>query len=92
MPTENNLDNLVNFNGTGKYSDPEFVWKDPTAPTALTFLNSDKLGKQYKNDMFVPDILDGRIYHFKLNEERDGLILSSKSKTKLQILIKRQEI
>ncbi len=67
---------LVNFGGAGKYRSPAFVWNQPIAPTALKFLNSSKLGKQYENDMFVGDILHGNIYHFKLNQQRDGLILS----------------
>lgn len=70
----NNL--LVNFGGAGKYHAPAFVWNLPVAPTALTFLNSSKLGKQYENDMFVGDILNGNIYHFKLNQQRDRLLLS----------------
>ena len=32
---------LVNFDGKGKYSDPQFVWKQTIGPTALGFLNSD---------------------------------------------------
>jgi Glucose/sorbosone dehydrogenases len=44
---------LVDFNGKGKYSKPEFVWDKTVAPTALIFLDSDKLGKKYKNDIFV---------------------------------------
>jgi glucose/arabinose dehydrogenase len=59
----------------GKYSDPEFAWKRTVGPTAIKFLNSDKLGKQYENDIFVSDILPGNIYHFELNEKRDGLLL-----------------
>ena len=39
-----------NFKGNGKYSEPEFVWFDPVAPTGLTFLDSDELGKDYEND------------------------------------------
>jgi len=42
------LDNLpeilVNFNGKGKYSDPEFIWKNRYGPTGLKFLDSSKLG------------------------------------------------
>jgi glucose/arabinose dehydrogenase len=59
----------------GQYSDPEFSWYIPVGPTALKFLNSDKLGKQYENDMFVADIMPGKMYHFDLNEARDGLVL-----------------
>jgi len=84
MPTKyNNLDELVNFNGTGKYSDPKFEWANPVAPTALKFLNSDKLGKQYENDMFVGDFNNGNIYHFDLNENRTELILPGSLKDKV---------
>jgi len=40
---------------------------------AIRFLNSEKLGKQYENDMFVSDIINGNLYHFDLNEERTEL-------------------
>jgi glucose/arabinose dehydrogenase len=68
--------NLVDFAGKGKYSPPEFTWLKPVAPTALTFLNSAKLGKQYQNDMFVGDYKDGNLYHFKLDQARTGLALN----------------
>jgi aldose sugar dehydrogenase len=59
----------------GKYSDPEFVWNQTVAPTALKFLSSDKLGKQYKNDMFVGDAKLGNIYNFNLNDNRTALAI-----------------
>jgi aldose sugar dehydrogenase len=67
---------LVDFNGKGKYSLPEFTWFDDVGPTAIKFLRSDKLGKQYENDMFVGDIINGNLYHFELNKERTELLLS----------------
>jgi aldose sugar dehydrogenase len=69
-------DDLVSFDGKGKYSDPEFEWTFTLGPTAVKFLNSDKLGIEYVNDMFVTDVVTGRIYHFDLNEDRTELILS----------------
>ena len=40
---------LVDFNGNGEYSDPEFSWATKsdfrTAPTSIVFFDSDKLGK-----------------------------------------------
>jgi glucose/arabinose dehydrogenase len=69
-------DNLVDFNGTGKYSSPEFTWKKTVGVTAIKFLNSDKLGKQYQNDMFVGDFHNGYLYHFDLNKNRTGLVLN----------------
>jgi aldose sugar dehydrogenase len=67
---------FVNFNGKGKYSKPEFVWDKTVAPTALIFLDSDKLGKKYKNDIFVGSAKNGRIYDFNLKENRKSLSLS----------------
>src|SRR5829696_3914468 len=68
-------DDLVSFEGKGKYSDPEFEWTVTLGPTAVKFLNSDKLGAEYVNDMFVTDIVTGRIYHFELNKDRTELVL-----------------
>jgi len=66
---------LVNFNGTGKYSDPEFVWTEKIVPVGLKFLNSDKLGVKYQNDLFVGSFLNGNIYHFDLTEDRIQLVV-----------------
>jgi glucose/arabinose dehydrogenase len=71
-----NPTNLVDFGGKGKYESPKFVWLNTTGPTAIKFLNSDKLGKQYQNDMFVADYHGGNIYHFKLNQNRTELVLN----------------
>jgi aldose sugar dehydrogenase len=68
-------DGLVDFDGKGRYSPPEFTWYQSVGPTALKFLNSDKLGRQYENDMFVGDTR-GRIFHFELNEKRTALSLN----------------
>jgi glucose/arabinose dehydrogenase len=77
-PDDFNYSQLVNFDGKGKYSDPEFTWMYTVGPTKIKFLNSDKLGDKYKNDIFVSDIKYGRIYHFDLNDKRDALILSGR--------------
>ena len=67
---------LVDFGGKGKYSDPEFEWGDTVAPTAIVFLNSDKLGIQYENDIFVGNTKGGRIFNFDLNDDRTELVLN----------------
>ena len=69
---------LVNFNGSGIYNEPEFVWTQKVVPTGLKFLTSEKLGPQYFNDIFVGAFLDGRLYHFDLNQNRTHLSLPSK--------------
>jgi aldose sugar dehydrogenase len=71
-----NPSELVSFDGKGKYRSPEFTWNHTVGPTALKFLSTDKLGKQYENDMLVGDVNNGRIYHFKLNENRNALLLN----------------
>jgi len=67
--------NLVDFGGKGKYMAPQFIWYQTVAPTALKFLNSTKLGKQYENDMFVGDYNNGNLYHFRLSQNRTALVL-----------------
>jgi glucose/arabinose dehydrogenase len=70
---------LVDFDGRGVYSDPEFSWRSDSsfrpAPTSVVFFDSDKMGEQYENDMFVGDAR-GEIYHFKLDRERMNLLLN----------------
>ena len=74
---------LVDFEGKGKYSDPEFSWEIPVGVTALQFLDSDKYGEEYQNDMFVGDVNNGNLYHFELNEDRDGLSLTDDLEDKI---------
>jgi glucose/arabinose dehydrogenase/streptogramin lyase len=75
-PARSNITNFEDFDGKGKYSPPEFTWYRPNAPTGLAFLNSEKLGKKYENDLFVGDFNSGNLYRFELNSKRDGLILN----------------
>src|SRR5829696_4276612 len=79
----NPTDLLVNFEGKGNYRTPEFTWDKSVAPTALLFLDSDKLGSQYKDDMFVGSVDSGRIFHFDLNETRNGLVLKGALEDKI---------
>src|SRR6187200_1105822 len=66
---------LADFAGKGKYNLPQFTWFRKVVPTGLAFLNSDSIGSSYRNDMFVGDVKNGNIYHFKLNAQRTGLLL-----------------
>ena len=77
------LYSLEDLGGKGKYRAPEFIWNftvtpfdHAVAPTALKFLNSSKLGKEYQNDMFVGDFKNGNVYRFELNQNRTGLALN----------------
>jgi aldose sugar dehydrogenase len=76
-------DKLVDFDGKGKYSEPEFVWNETFGVTAIKFLDSDKLGKNYEDDVFIGDYDNGNIYHFNLNSNRTALSLDSKLADKI---------
>lgn len=66
---------LVNMDGKGEYSQPEFTWNNTVGVTAIEFLNSDNLGKLYENNLFVGNFHNGSVYNFKLNSDRSELIL-----------------
>jgi len=74
---------LVDFGGNGKYTMPEFTWKESVGPTAIKFLSSDKLGKNYENDLFVGSVHLGSIFHFDLNNDRTSLELHGPLKDKI---------
>jgi glucose/arabinose dehydrogenase len=67
---------LYDFNGRGKYSDPEFTWAYNIAPTAVKFLSSNRFGHEYRGDLLIGDFLNGNIYIFDLNKNRTGLLLN----------------
>jgi len=56
-----------------QYSDPEFSWEDPVAPTAITFVNSN-LFNEYHDYILVGDFNTQTIFKFKLNSERTDFI------------------
>lgn len=66
---------LVDFVNKGTYSSPELTWDLSVAPTALKFVDTEKLGSEYKNNILVGDIKFGNIYYFKLNHDRKSLDL-----------------
>jgi len=70
-----NYSSLTTFEGKGKYSPPEFTWRNTVGPTSLKFLDSNKLGKKYENDIFVGSVNLGTIFHFDLNSARKDLNL-----------------
>jgi aldose sugar dehydrogenase len=74
---------LVDFNGKGKYNDPEFLWERPIGVTAIKFLNSTKYTEEYKNDVLVGDFNYGNMYHFELDEDREKLALEGKLSDKI---------
>jgi glucose/arabinose dehydrogenase len=67
---------LVNFEGSSYY-DPVFSWGRTVGVTDIEFYESERLGEQYTNNIFVADANNGDLYFFKLNEERSGLQFES---------------
>jgi aldose sugar dehydrogenase len=65
--------NLVNFLGSSSYADPVFSWGRAVGVTDIEFYNSDKLGDDYTNNIFVADANNGHLYFFEVNEDRSGL-------------------
>jgi glucose/arabinose dehydrogenase len=59
---------LFQLNGS-YYADPKFSWRISIGVTAIEFLNSPNLGNKYENNIFIGDINNGNIYHFKLNND-----------------------
>jgi len=70
--TETQLARLPDFGGF-IYSDPEFSWEVPVAPTGLTFVDSP-LFENYHDSLLVSSFILGIVYDFKLNEDRTGFI------------------
>ena len=66
---------LVDFDGRGHYHSPQLTWLYTIGPTAIKFLDSDKYGVDYENEMFVGDVHAGNMFHFKLNQDRTELVL-----------------
>jgi aldose sugar dehydrogenase len=79
-------DKLVLF-PSSYYSDPVISWKQVVAPTAIEFINSSKLGEEFKDNIFVGDYNNGNLYFFKVNNTRNGLSLSTDS----NVVVSRQQ-
>lgn len=60
--------------GNYVYSDPEFSWERPVAPTGIAF-GTEELGQSDR--IFVSDCNNGNIYRFKLNSDRIGFVFES---------------
>ncbi len=67
-------DDLVDFDGMGEYSDPEFSWQGGTVPTAILFFHSYKLGSDFENDIFI-GTATGNLHYFDLQDGRTELAL-----------------
>ena len=69
-------ENLFDFGGKGVYSSPQFTLLRPSiGVTAAKFLDSEKYGEEYENDLLVGDFHMGNIYRFDLTKNRTALEL-----------------
>lgn len=64
---------MVNFLGSSSYADPVFSWGSAQGVTDIEFYESDKLGDDYTNNIFVGDANNGDLYYFEVDEDRSGL-------------------
>jgi aldose sugar dehydrogenase len=64
---------LVNFLGSSSYADPVFSWGTAQGVTDIEFYDSDKLGDDYTNNIFVGDANNGDLYYFEVDEDRSSL-------------------
>jgi len=79
-------DSLVQLSRS-KYYDPVFSWADSLGITDIEFLNSDKLGQKYANNIFVGDITQGNLHFFEVNQNRSGLQFNTQSQPGLSDLV-----
>ena len=77
---------LVQFPGSN-YADPVFSWVESFGITDIEFLDSQKLGQRYANNIFVGDITQGNLYFFEVNENRNGLNFNTQSHPGLSDLV-----
>jgi aldose sugar dehydrogenase len=74
-PRNFDVNEMVTFGDRGKYSEPKLAWGSSTGLTSIIFLDNNKLGTEYRNDIFVGAVHSSRIYHFDLNSERNDLVI-----------------
>jgi glucose/arabinose dehydrogenase len=64
---------LVNFLGSSSYADPVFSWGRAAGVTDIEFYDSDRLGNNYTNNIFIGDFNNGHLYYFEVNGNRSSL-------------------
>jgi glucose/arabinose dehydrogenase len=65
---------LVQLPGSA-YSDPEFSWLTPVAPTGLVFLANSQFDARYRDALLVGDAKNG-LWLFRLDTGRTGFVLT----------------
>jgi glucose/arabinose dehydrogenase len=73
------LSRLVMF-PAAQFSDPELTWKFEVAPGGIGFLDSEALGAEYKNDLFMGGARDflegGHLFRIELTANRKAVQVS----------------
>ena len=69
-----NESDLVHLPGSA-YSDPEFSFASPAAPTSIAFLADSVLGDAYRDAVLVAAYRRGGLFLLRLNDARDGFVL-----------------
>ncbi|HEX9846507.1 MAG TPA: PQQ-dependent sugar dehydrogenase [Candidatus Nitrosotenuis sp.] len=72
---QSQIDSLPKY-GNFVYSDPEFSWQKPVAPTGISFVKSEKM-LDYQDSVFVGDCNTGNLYRFKLNSDRTDFVFET---------------
>ncbi|HYO11512.1 MAG TPA: PQQ-dependent sugar dehydrogenase [Tepidisphaeraceae bacterium] len=68
---------LVSMGPKAHYEEPKLSWDAPVAPTDAYFMETARLGREYKNDLFVGTVRGGGvIYRFGMSPSRKTLGLS----------------
>jgi aldose sugar dehydrogenase len=68
---------LVNFLNSSSYANPVLSWGRAVGLSDIEFYNSDNLGDNYTNNIFVGDFNNGNLYFFEVNATRSGLKFDS---------------
>jgi hypothetical protein len=74
---------LVDFDAKESTVHPSLYGNILLVSEPLIFLSTERLSKEYENNVFVGDVNNRRIYHFKLNQNRTGLFLEDPSIDKI---------
>jgi len=73
--TQVQIDSLPGFESF-VYSQPEFSWEDPVAPTSILFPDAISFAN-YLDSVLVGDCNNGNLYKFTLNPPRDSFVFTS---------------
>lgn len=61
------------------------TWVETIGITAIKFMNSNNLSKNYYGYMFVGDFNTGDIYHFKLDANRSNILSDSNMISEVEV-------